>query len=189
MTHYKNGGSGAAVTGGKRTDKISPPSLTLLAFLGETSLGGLFCPFSFPLSLQRTRTAILLVCVRKQDRPRGSWAVLLQKRKESQRGPSPSLLLLSFNCQRGQWADLLQKTVRIEVDFNLCDAPDKGAPEKSPIEQMCSKKISRDGCRKLLVRCSPNVLRPNTEGEKQRLTQTAIPQANWKIWRVSNNSK
>ena len=36
-------------------------SLSLFASLGETSLGSLFCPFSIPTSLQRTRSGTLLI--------------------------------------------------------------------------------------------------------------------------------
>ena len=42
--------SGTTVTMGRRTYKISHPTLTHLLF-GETVLGGLFCVFSFSLSL------------------------------------------------------------------------------------------------------------------------------------------
>ena len=49
------------------------------------------------------------------------------------------------------------------------------APEIFPIEHVYAKRISRDGCCKLFVRCSGGLLRPNTEEGKQKLTRTAKP--------------
>ena len=46
----------------------------------------------------------------------------------------------------------------------------KSAPEIFPIEQVSAKYIRRDGCRKIFVRCSGNVLRPNTNRGKQKPT-------------------
>ena len=139
-------GSGTAVIKMEENGQNKPPTLNFPHKFGKLSVGGLFCPFSSIFITAVSRTLIIRVCVTQKVKQK-HWVTSRVQR---------SCNGCNQNARMCQPALVYTQSV----------------PEFFPIEELYAQYIRRDGCRKIFVRCSANVLRPNTEGGKQKPTRT-----------------